>query len=652
MKSLHPKSYIFLILFLLFHTPVFAQANDNFPVMRPDATTLKKWVADYETAPKALINSRLRSNLLSSSAQSAPTSINLVNRLTYSPGERNQGSCGNCWVWAGTGVIELALYEQLGIRENLSIEFPDVCYANVNACSGGWLSDLRNFYESKGLTISSSNPGANFTGQTFSTSRCTAVTLTPNYQLTGIASETTTIATTNIDRSTAILNLKNILQQKKGVWLGFFLPNAATWNEFRNFWMNQGETELWNQDQSCGYQYTSEGGGHAVLIVGYNDDDPNPDQHYWIALNSWGKTSLRPNGLFRIRMNMNYNCRFDALQALYFMTMDVNYCAYTLQSTSRQIDATAATGSIAVTSAISTCRWTASSPDAWITIQSTSSTGSNDLVYYAASENTNVSPRTGTINIGGKIFTLTQKGIPLAVAATAPLPRSDDASVNDSIRVTFNKAINPATLNHESFTISGGISGTITYVTASRTGVFTPDNPLSASTDYTATISSDVLDDNGDSMTSPYTWTFTTAASIPANTSPLAGAGGGGGGGGGGCFIATAAFGSPLEKHVQVLRNFRDTYLLTNNAGRRFVTFYYRHSPPIADVISESTSLKLLFRICLMPLILFTDCIMQHGLAKTGILMFVLLILTAAILLHRRRIMATCFIRKNNTLNR
>jgi hypothetical protein len=59
-----------------------------------------------------------------------------------------------------------------------------------------------------------------------------------------------------------------------------------------------------------------------------------------------------------------------------------------------------------------------------------------------------------------------------------------------------------------------------------------------------------------------------------------------------GCFIATAAYGTPMAEEIQVLREFRDEYLLTNPVGQGLVGFYYRVSPPIAEFITEHPSLK------------------------------------------------------------
>src|SRR6185437_16583736 len=45
------------------------------------------------------------------------------------------------------------------------------------------------------------------------------------------------------------------------------------------------------------------------------------------------------------------------------------------------------------------------------------------------------------------------------------------------------------------------------------------------------------------------------------------------------CFIATAAYGSNMESHVQTLRAFRDKFLIPTKFGRNFVSWYYKHSP-------------------------------------------------------------------------
>ena len=73
--------------------------------------------------------------------------------------------------------------------------------------------------------------------------------------------------------------------------------------------------------------------------------------------------------------------------------------------------------------------------------------------------------------------------------------------------------------------------------------------------------------------------------------------------GGGGCFIATAAYGSYLHPQVQVLRDFRDNYLLTNAPGRTFVAIYYHLSPPAAEFIARHAMLRLMVRLTLTPLV-------------------------------------------------
>jgi polyhydroxybutyrate depolymerase len=72
--------------------------------------------------------------------------------------------------------------------------------------------------------------------------------------------------------------------------------------------------------------------------------------------------------------------------------------------------------------------------------------------------------------------------------------------------------------------------------------------------------------------------------------------GGGGGGSAGGCFIATAAYGTPSAKQLDVLRAFRDDVLLKSTVGSRLVDLYYRTSPPIANFISEHSFVRTLVR--------------------------------------------------------
>jgi len=69
------------------------------------------------------------------------------------------------------------------------------------------------------------------------------------------------------------------------------------------------------------------------------------------------------------------------------------------------------------------------------------------------------------------------------------------------------------------------------------------------------------------------------------------------------CFIATAAYGTPLAEEINVLREFRDEYLLTNSFGRKFCEMYYKNSPPAAEFIADKPALRAVVRFMLKPVI-------------------------------------------------
>jgi hypothetical protein len=69
------------------------------------------------------------------------------------------------------------------------------------------------------------------------------------------------------------------------------------------------------------------------------------------------------------------------------------------------------------------------------------------------------------------------------------------------------------------------------------------------------------------------------------------------------CFVATAAWGSPLAEEIGVLRRLRDRELLSNGVGRSLVAGYYRVGPLLAGVIREQPWLRALARTALTPLI-------------------------------------------------
>src|SRR4029077_7183071 len=90
---------------------------------------------------------------------------------------------------------------------------------------------------------------------------------------------------------------------------------------------------------------------------------------------------------------------------------------------------------------------------------------------------------------------------------------------------SFSKAMNPATINSTTFTLTTGtppvaVGGVVTYDAPSKTATFTPSSTLALLAPYTATITTGATDTFGNSLASDFVWTFTTGNTICLNGPP------------------------------------------------------------------------------------------------------------------------------------
>ncbi|MBI4842746.1 MAG: S8 family serine peptidase [Nitrospirae bacterium] len=232
--------------------------------------------------------------------------------------------------------------------------------------------------------------------------------------------------------------------------------------------------------------------------------------------------------------------------------------------------------------------------------------------------------------LSGKVLTGGRLNAYRALAGSAPPPPPSAPSNLSAVSVStsqINLTWSDNSSNETGFKIERktGSSGTYSEIKSVGQNVTSYSNTgLSAFTTYYYRVRSY----NNTSGNSSYSNTANATTGVEGS------GGSGGGGGGGGCFIATAAYGSYLAPEVSILREFRDRRLLTNSIGRKFVSLYYRYSPPIADFIKENEWLKFGVRALLLPVILT----LKHPLASSAFFLSIFLIVISQAIIKKERL--------------
>lgn len=395
--------------------------------MQPDVDTFHAWRSSHDSAPEAAVDPIADLKIMANALAGIGGSFSLLDNLDYTPAERKQGSCGNCWVWVGTGLLELAL-AQSGVNDRLSIQFFDSC-ASLSceesacgadescACAGGDLGMFLAAYNALGYAVPWSNRDAYYQdsgieGGCGTAVYCADIAKSPNYAFSSLITQNR-ISIAYADQDTAINRIKNVLQQNKGVYFIFTLPNGSAWDAFYDFWGSGSQADRWDFStyRGMGLDFDKGAGSHVVLLVGYNEADADQNNHYWIALNSWGTTSRRADGTFRIKMYQDYDATYSyfyngniytspimQLETINDISFEASIATDPYEDI--QISSSSYSGTIVIIAAAENA-WTAAFDADWIGITSSAAGTGGGQIAYTAAPNAGTTARTARLFING-----------------------------------------------------------------------------------------------------------------------------------------------------------------------------------------------------------------------------------------------------------
>jgi C1A family cysteine protease len=434
-------SFLFLV---LYSSVVLAEKTELEAIKQEIRNKGAKWQAEETSISRLPLEHRLlraRLDRYSLTAKAPTHNVASLPVISPSPGAldwrtyaaynfvtpvRDQGDCGSCWAFAATAGLE----SQVLITQNntsspstlqLAPETLLSCSGCGNCINGGDPWCASGYLESTGLPPLVSN-------STCFAYVCSAGTAYSNSCQASPSCSNASSACPNWQSSTDKINWYG--------WVPVGSSNTANVNALKSALITYGPLVTtmnvysdFEYYTSGVYEYTSGSylGGHAILIVGYDDTSQS-----FIVKNSWG-TGWGENGFFQIAYSQvpgstSSSDPGNAVQFGYWIYSNsmepgtiayqgsnaaTSTCAYSLGATSATITSAGGTGSVNVTTS-SGCSWTAavtSSNSSWVAIPSSGASGNGSgAASYSVSANSSNSSRQATLTIANNTFTLTQQG--------------------------------------------------------------------------------------------------------------------------------------------------------------------------------------------------------------------------------------------------